>query len=127
MTALIVRVIVNAVALGVATALVEGISIAQGELTEQVLTLLGVAIVFGLLNAFVKPLIKLLALPLFILTLGLITFVINAVMLLLTSWLSGELDLPFRVDGFGAALIGAIIVSLVSFAFNAVLPDRYES
>jgi putative membrane protein len=67
--------------------------------------------------------VKLLALPLFILTLGLITLVINALMLLLTSWLADKLDLSFHVDGFWTAVLGALIVSIVSWALHVVLPD----
>lgn len=90
------------------------------------LALLAVAVVFGLVNGLIRPIVRLLTLPLFILTLGLFTFVVNALMLLLTSWLSERLDLPFRVHGFGAALLGAVIVSVVSFLLNVLLPDRYE-
>jgi putative membrane protein len=98
-----------------------------GDTTNRVITLLAVAVIFGLVNALVRPIVKLLTLPLLLLTLGLFTFVVNALMLLLTSWLSRQLELPFVVDGFVSALFGALIISLVGFAANAVLPDRYES
>jgi putative membrane protein len=123
-TGFLVRLVVTAVALWVATALVGGLVLEAGSPTEQALTMLGVALVFGLLNAVIKPVLTVLTLPLFILTLGLITFVINALVLLLTGWVSDQLGLAFRVEGFGAALLGAVIVSLVSFALNLVLPDR---
>jgi putative membrane protein len=83
-----------------------------------------VALVFGVVNWLVKPIVKLLAFPLFILTLGLITLVVNALMLLLTSWLSGKLSLDFHVEGFWAALLGGLIISIVSWAQNMVLPDE---
>jgi putative membrane protein len=85
-----------------------------------------VALVFGLVNVVVKPVVKLLAFPLFILTLGLITLVINALMLLLTSWLANKLDLAFHVEGFGTAVIGALIVSIVSWALHVILPDEKD-
>jgi putative membrane protein len=124
---LIVRLLASAAALAVAAALVEGIAIAKVTTTEGLITLLGVALIFGLINTFVRPIVRLLTLPLFILTLGLFTFVVNALMLLLTSAVSDRLDLSFRVDGFGAALFGALVVSVVSFLINVVLPDKYES
>lgn len=123
---LIVRLLASAAALAVAAALVEGIAIAKVTTTEGLITLLGVALIFGLINTFVRPIVRLLTLPLFILTLGLFTFVVNALMLLLTSAVSDRLDLSFRVDGFGAALLGALVVSVVSFLINVVLPDKYE-
>jgi putative membrane protein len=123
---LIVRLLASAAALAVAAALVEGIAIAKVTTTEGLITLLGVALIFGLINTFVRPIVRLLTLPLFILTLGLFTFVVNALMLLLTSAVSDRLDLSFRVHGFGAALLGALVVSVVSFLINVVLPNKYE-
>lgn len=79
---------------------------------------------FGLVNVIVKPVVKLLSLPLFILTLGLFTLVVNALMLLLTSWLADLLDLSFHVDGFWTAVVGGLIISIVSWAVNMVLPDK---
>jgi putative membrane protein len=123
---LIVRLLAGAVALAVAAALVEGIWVGPGTTGERALTLLGVAIIFGLVNAVVRPVVRLFTLPLFVLTLGLFTFVVNALMLLLTAWIGEQLDLAFEVDGFLAALLGALVVSVVSFVINVVLPDRYE-
>jgi putative membrane protein len=80
-----------------------------------------------LINALVRPIVRLLTLPLFVITLGLFTFVVNALMLMLTSWISDRLDLPFVVDGFGPAFLGALVISVVSFVINVALPDKYES
>lgn len=124
---ILVRILVNAAALAAAAALVDGIALGQGTTEERVLSLLAVAVVFGLVNAIIRPIVRLLTLPLFILTLGLFTFVVNALMLLLTSWLSRQLDLVFEVDGFVPALLGALVVTVVSFLANVLLPDRYES
>jgi putative membrane protein len=124
---ILVRIVANAVALAVAAWLLEGITLGQeGGTTERVLVLLAVAVVFGVINAVIRPVVRLLTLPLFLLTLGLFTFVVNALMLLLTSWVSDQLDLSFRVEGFGTALLGAIIISVVSFLINVVLPSEYE-
>ncbi|MEV5922602.1 phage holin family protein, partial [Streptomyces pseudogriseolus] len=82
-----------------------------------------VALIFGVVNFLVKPVVKLLSLPLLILTLGLFTLVVNALMLLLTSWLADQLDLSFHVEGFWTAVLGGLIISVVSWALNVVLPD----
>lgn len=111
---LIVRVLINAAALWVAALLVSGIN-----LSNNVLEVLIVAIIFGLINAIIKPIVKLLALPLIAITLGLFTLVINALLLLLTGWLSVGLE----VKGFWPALLGAIIISIVSWLLSQFLND----
>jgi putative membrane protein len=122
----IVRVLAGAVALAVAAALIGGISVGPGTTSERVLTLLAVAVIFGLVNAIVRPIARLLSIPLLILTLGLFTFVVNALMLLLTAWIASQFDLAFEVDGFWSALLGAVVISVVTFVINVLLPDRYE-
>ncbi|MBD3009355.1 MULTISPECIES: phage holin family protein [unclassified Streptomyces] len=119
----LVKTIANAGALGVAIWLLKDITLTGDNTGRQALTLILVALLFGVVNVVVKPIVKLLAFPLFILTLGLITLVINALMLLLTSWLAGKLDLTFHVDGFGTAVLGGLIVSIVAWALHVVLPD----
>jgi putative membrane protein len=123
---LLVRLIATAVALAVAAWLVDGISVGPGTDTERALTLLGVAVIFGLVNAIVRPILALLSLPLVVLTLGLFLLVLNALMLLLTEWIAKQFDLAFQVDGFWSALLGALIITVVSFLINIVLPDKYE-
>jgi putative membrane protein len=120
----VVKTLANAVALGVAIWLVGKITLTGDSTGHKALTLILVALIFGVVNWVVKPIVKLLSLPLFILTLGLFTLVVNALMLMLTSWLSGRLDLDFHVDGFWAALIGGLIISIVSWALHVVLPDE---
>lgn len=105
----LLRLLINAVALWVAIRLVPGIDY-QGHWVS----LLVVALVFGVLNASVRPMLKLLTFPLLILTLGLFTFVINALMLWLTAWVSGLLNLGFYVSGFWSAFLGGLVVSIVS-------------
>jgi len=120
----LVRVVVNAVAVGVACWLLAGISLDGGSDTERLLRLLLVGVVFGLVNAVVRPVVKFLSFPFIILTLGLLIFVINALMLMLTSWLSGQLGLGFHVDGFGTALVGALVITIVTWGLELVLPDN---
>jgi putative membrane protein len=110
---ILLRLLINAAALWVATRVVDGISF-----TGTVPTLLGVALVFGVLNVVVRPILMVLTFPFFIVTLGLFTFVLNAVMLLITSAASEALGLGFHVDGFVPAFIGALVVSIVSFALS---------
>ncbi|MEU4892238.1 phage holin family protein [Streptomyces sp. NPDC044780] len=119
----LVKTIANAGALGVAIWLLKDITLTGENTGRKALTLILVALVFGVVNVVVKPIVKLLAFPLFILTLGLITLVINALMLLLTSWLAGKLDLSFHVDGFGTAVLGGLIVAIVAWALHIVLPE----
>ena len=123
---LIVRLLASAVALGVAAWLVDGISVGPGTDTERALTLLGVAVIFGLVNAIIRPIARLLSMPLVILTLGLFLLVLNALLLLLTEWIAQQFDLAFQVDGFWPAFVGALIITVVSFLINVVLPDEYE-
>ena len=109
----ILRLLATAAALWMAVLLVPGISYTGG-----VLGLLAVALVFGLVNAIIRPILKALTCPLVVLTLGLFVFVLNALMLWLTSELAQALGFGFDVDGFMAALIGAIIVGIVSTILN---------
>jgi putative membrane protein len=124
---LVVKLLVNAVALAIATWLLAGITLRGSSTTARIVTLLVVAAIFAVINSFVRPLAKLLSLPFIVLTLGLLIFVINALMLLLTSWISGRLDLAFHVDGFWTALVGSLIVSVVSWLLNVFLPDDLET
>ena len=122
----IVRILAGAVALAAAAWLIDGISVGPGTTSERIVTLLLVAIIFGLVNAIVRPIARLISLPLLIFTLGLFTFVVNALMLMLTAWIGDQFDLAFEVDGFWSALLGALVISVVTFAINVLLPDKYE-
>jgi putative membrane protein len=118
----ILRLLINAAALWAAIRLVPGISF-EGEWPA----LFGVALIFGVLNAVIRPILFVLTLPALILTLGLFTFVLNAFMLWLTSAASDVLGLRFTVDGFGSAFVGALIITIVSFVLSLVVgPDRRE-
>ncbi|CAL9465435.1 hypothetical protein SUDANB37_02740 [Streptomyces sp. enrichment culture] len=119
----VVKTLANAGALAVAIWLLQDITLTGESTGRKALTLILVALVFGVVNILVKPLVKLLTLPLFILTLGLFTLIVNALMLLLTSWLAEKLDLSFHVEGFWTAVLGGLIISVVSWALNVILPD----
>ena len=116
--AFLVRWLVNAAALWVATRLVPGVTYVGGWLP-----FLGVALVFGLINAFIRPIAKVLTFPLIIVTLGIFSLVVNGLMLWLTSALSGSLDLGFHVRGFWAAFFGALVVSIVSTLLSMLIAD----
>ncbi|OEJ26065.1 hypothetical protein AR457_17920 [Streptomyces agglomeratus] len=120
----LVKTLANAGALLVAIWLVNDITLTGESTGKKALTLIIVALLFGLVNFFVKPVVKLLSLPLFILTLGLITLVINALMLLLTSWLADQFNQNFHVEGFWTAVLGGLIISVVSWALNVILPEK---
>lgn len=119
MISFILRLLVTAAALWVAVLLVPGI-----EFTGPTTHLLGVALVFGLVNAIVRPIILSLTCPLVLLTLGLFIFVLNGLMLMLTGWLAGQLGIAFHVSGLLAAIIGGLIVGIVSTVLNVFVGGK---
>lgn len=119
----LVWVLVNAVALAIATLLLSGITLTAQDAGGRIGSLVGVALVFGVLNAVIRPVIKLLTLPLILLTLGLLVLVINACMLLLTSWVSGRLGLGFHVSGFWTAVVGGLVVAVATWVLELVLRE----
>lgn len=122
MTSILFKFIANAVALAAAVWLVGDITLGDEDANtgSKTVTLLIVALIFGLVNLVVKPIVKVLAFPLLVVTLGLFALVINALMLMLTSWIAGD---QFQVDGFGSAVLGGLIIAIVSWAVNLIL-DR---
>jgi putative membrane protein len=119
----IARTIANACGLAVATWLFSGIRITGDSTGDRLLTLLIVALLFGVVIEFIRPIVSFLSIPLYLVTLGLFFFVVNALMLLLVSWVSGKLDLGFHVSGFWTAVFGAIVISLVSWWVGLLLPS----
>ncbi|WP_026313670.1 phage holin family protein [Actinomadura flavalba] len=119
----LIRVAVSAIALWAATALVDGVDVTAASTGRQVLTLLAVAVIFGLVNAFLKPLIQAFGCAFYVLTLGLFALVVNAALLVLTSGLANALRLPFHVEWFWPAFWGALIVSVVSWLLNLLVAD----
>ena len=120
----LLRVLVSAAALGVATWAVSGIELLAGSGWTRVGTLLAVAVIFGLINATLKPLIKVIGCAFYVLTLGLAALVVNGLLLWLTSVIAGDLTLPFHVTGFWPAFWGAIVVGLVSWLLNLLIGDN---
>ena len=120
----LLRVVVSAAALAVATAAVPGITLPAASGWSKAGTLLAVALIFGVINATLKPLIKVVGCAFYVLTLGLIALVVNGLLLWLTSWIAGKLSLPFHVAGFWPAFWGAIIVGLVSWVLHLLIGDN---
>jgi putative membrane protein len=120
MERLIIRTAVNAIAIWVATKIVPGIAY------DSVVSLVGVALLFGLVNAFLRPVLRLLTCPLILVTLGLFTFILNALLFMLTAWLGRVFGLGFHVDGFWAAFWGALVISIVSVLLSLVIKEKDE-
>ncbi|GAB2730471.1 phage holin family protein [Nocardia thraciensis] len=124
---LLLRLIINAVAIWLAAAWVGDIELVSPDdqgTGAKIVVVLVVAVIFGLINALVKPIVKLLSLPLVIVTLGLFLLVINALMLWLTAKITETTDYGLRVHGFWAAVLGAIIITLVNWVLGILVPDR---
>ena len=129
MTNFLIRTGVNAVALWVCAWLIDGIHLAYGSATfaSKFATIVLVALIFGVVNAIVKPIAKVLAFPAIVLTLGLFTFVVNAFLLQLTEWIASPLGLDFEITKFWwDAVIGALVITIVSMILNWVLPEKED-
>jgi len=114
----------NAAAVAVAAWLLDGITLKGADWQDKIGPLLVVALILGIVTVFVEPVVKVLSLPFIILTIGLFLLVINALMLLLTSWIADKADVGFHVEGFWTALVGSIIITIVTgFIDVAVLDD----
>lgn len=124
---LAMRIGINALALWLTALVVPGIHLGEEDpsLANRLVTILLVAVVFGLVNAFMKPVVTFFSLPFILLTLGLFTIVINALMLVVTAWLAGGLGLDFTVDSFfWSAILGALVLSFVSMLLSTFEPAR---
>ncbi|MGJ6964294.1 phage holin family protein [Streptosporangium sp. G11] len=118
---IIIKILVVAAALWAATRFVDGITVSARTPFKEIGTLVAVALVFGIVNAVLKPIIATLGCAFYILTLGLFALVVNAGLLLLTSWIAEQLKLPFHVEGFWAAFWGAIVIGVVSWLLDLIL------
>jgi putative membrane protein len=119
----LLRVAVSAAALAVATAVLPGIQLTAGSTISKVLTLIAVALIFGVINAVLKPIIKTIGCLFYILTLGLVALVVNALLLWLVSVVAGWLSLPFHITGFVPAFLGALIISVVTWLLSVLISD----
>ncbi|HWM72678.1 MAG TPA: phage holin family protein [Nocardioides sp.] len=127
----LIRVLVTAAALAVAAWLIDGIRFTgptegMEEIQEKILPLLLVALILSLINSIVRPVLTILSIPFIIVTLGLFLLVINAGMLLLTSWLADALDIGFKVTGFWPAVGGAIVITVVTWILDGFVQSREE-
>jgi putative membrane protein len=123
----LIRLAITAIALWVTTLIVPGVEVTGRSGADTALTLIVVALIFGVVNAVLKPVIKVFGCVFYLLTLGLFALVVNALLFLLTDWIARGLDLPFHVDGFWAAFWGAIVMAVVSWLISVVVPDRLEN
>jgi putative membrane protein len=120
----LIRVLITAVALLVATAVVPGIQLLAGTTLSKVTTLVVVALIFGVVNTVLKPIVKVLGCVFYVLTLGLFGLVVNGLLLWLTSWVAGKLSEPFHITGFWPAFWGAIIIGVVGWLLSIVLGEK---
>ena len=121
---ILIRLVITAVSLWIATLLISGIELTTDSVPQKIGTLLAVAVIFGIINAVLRPIIKVIGCGFYVLTLGLIAVVVNGLLFMLTSWIAGELGLPFHVDGFWpSAVLGALLVGVVSWLLNMLVPD----
>jgi putative membrane protein len=118
MNRLLLRWGINTIALYVAVRLLPGL-----QHTGSGVALLGVALIFGLVNAALRPVLVVLSCPLVVLTFGLFVLVINGLLLLITAWLSDLFELGFTVDGLGWGIVGSLVISLISLFFNSLIRD----
>jgi putative membrane protein len=121
---IIIRLAIGAVSLWIATLVIPGITLSTDSVPSAIGTLLAVAVIFGVINAILRPIIKTIGCGLYVLTLGLVALVVNGLLFLLTSWIAEQFDLPFHVDNFWpAAVLGALLVGVVSWLLNMLVPD----
>jgi putative membrane protein len=120
------RFLASATALAVATWLLPGIRTDGEDDQSKIWIMLCVAVIFGIVNAVVKPLFKFVTTPIIMITLGLFLLVVNALLLQLVAWVAGQIGLGWHVDDWGSAFLGALIVSIVSFILNAFINKRGE-
>jgi putative membrane protein len=121
---ILIRLVITAVSLWISTLVIGGIHLSADTTLGKVGTLLAVAVIFGIINAVLRPIVKTIGCGLYVLTLGLIALVVNGLLFLLVSWIAGRASLPFHVDNFWpSAVLGALLVGIVSWLLNMLVPD----
>ncbi|BCJ72095.1 membrane protein [Catellatospora sp. IY07-71] len=121
---ILLRLAASAAAVWVATLLIPGIRVTAETTLGTIGTFIAVAVIFGLCNAFIRPIVKMVGCGLYVFTLGLIALVVNGALFMLTGFIAGQLDVPFHVDDFWpAAILGALVVGLTSWALNWFIDD----
>jgi putative membrane protein len=121
---LLLRILIPAAALGIAHLLIAGIELTSGTELSKAGTLILVALIFGVVNAVLKPIVKTIGCLFYVVTLGLIGLVVNGLLLWLCSWIAGKLNLPFHITGFWPAFWGAIIVGAVGWLLNLIFDEN---
>jgi putative membrane protein len=122
---ILIRLGISALALWISTLVLPGITLDTNSSGTKVFTLIVVAAIFGIVNAVIKPLVKVIGCWAYVLSLGLISLVVNGLLFLATSWIADYLDLPFNVDKFWpTAVVGALLVGVISWVLSLVVPDK---
>ena len=121
---MLIKLVVTAAAVWVATLLVPGIQLHAHTTAGKIGTLVVVALIFGIINAVLKPIAKTVGCLAYAATFGLISIVVNGLLFWLTSWVAGRLKVPFHITGFVAAVLGALIVGVVGWVLSLILDDR---
>lgn len=119
----VVRLVITAIALWIATALLSGVSITTSSTPKKIGTLLAVALIFGLVNAILKPIVHVLGCGIYALTLGLLALVVNGFLFWLSGLIASHIGLPFEVHGAWTSVLGALIVGVVSWLIGVIIPD----
>jgi putative membrane protein len=121
---LLLRILIPAAALGIAHLLIAGIELTGSSGLSKAGTLILVALIFGVVNAVLKPIVKTIGCLFYVLTLGLIGLVVNGLLLWFCSWIAGKLSLPFHITGFWPAFWGAIIVGVIGWLLNLIFDEN---
>ena len=121
---ILIKLLVTAVAVWVATVFVSGIHVHAHTTAGKITTLIIVALIFGVINAVLKPIVKTIGCLAYAVTFGLISIVVNGLLFWLTSWVAQQLTVPFHIDGFVPALLGALIVGIVGWLLSLILDRR---
>ncbi|MDQ1293026.1 MAG: putative rane protein [Actinomycetota bacterium] len=121
---MLTKIFINAAAIWVAALVVPGVDVTGDGLGNTLLTLAVLGVLFGFVNTFIKPVVAFATMPAYLLTLGLMAFLVNALMLELVSWMSGKLGLNFTIDDFfWSAVLAALVVTVTSLVLRAVIRD----
>jgi putative membrane protein len=123
---ILLKLIITAFAVWVATLVIPGIHLHTHSTVSKILTLIVVALIFGLINAVLKPIAKTIGCLAYAITFGLISIVVNGLLFWLTSWIAGKLSVPFHITGFVPALLGALLVGVVGWVLSLIV-DRHDS
>lgn len=124
MLGIVLRLAASAIAVWISTLIISGINVSAATTAGTIGTVIAVALIFGVINAVLKPIIKFFGCALYVFTLGLVSLIVNGLLFLLTSWIADQIDLPFHVDNFWpSAVLGALLVSVVSWLLGLLVPD----